>query len=95
MPEPVSWVRMEADGQAVEGPCLVHGFVAGSTLANDWIDVFDGLDVVSGKWFARLRTLQKVTLPVLFPDPVAFVSGVAVALGSASMQVVVLFVQAE
>ena len=70
------WVRVVGDGPVYEGPCLLHSVTFLPITANDYSDIYDGRDAVSGKMFARLISSVVDTLCIYYGDGVPFNQGV-------------------
>lgn len=91
MPEGASWVRIEGDGVAVQGRCLLLGLVFWPDVAADYVDVYDGLDATAGKKFCRVEADVDETIPVQFPAPVEFASGIYVDGIDSAVETTVIF----
>lgn len=70
------WVRIVGDGLVFEGACVIDGILFSPDAANDYVDVYDGHDTVSGKKFCRIKTSVVVTWHFRFPDGVHFDQGI-------------------
>lgn len=49
------WAVVKGDGLVYSGPCLLHNVVFWPDVATDYVDIYDGRDVTSGKKFCRLE----------------------------------------
>jgi len=85
------WVRIVGDGLAYEGPCLLHSVSVLPITANDYADVYDGRDAVSGKMFARLISSVVDTLCIYYGDGVPFDQGIYIDAIDAEVETTVVF----
>jgi len=72
------WVRIEGDGVAYVGPCLVRAIIFWPDANGDYVDIYDGRDATSGKKFCRIESSAQITWHFCFPDGVPFAKGVYV-----------------
>lgn len=70
------WVRVIGDGTVHIGPCLVHSLTFKPVGGNDYVDLYDGRDAVSGKKFARYISAVVVTWAHCFATGVPFDQGI-------------------
>ena len=70
------WVRIIGDGVAFDGACTLDGVLFAPDTANDYVDVYDGIDATAGRKFARIKTSVVVTWQFDFPDGVHFDRGI-------------------
>ena len=95
MPEASGFVRSAGDFLAVEGPCVLDGLIFQPDAEASSANVYDGLDVTSGKMFCRFDTATQTTLPLLFPGGVRFDSGIYVHTNGGTVVTTVLFHNVE
>lgn len=73
---PCAYVRIVGDGRAYQGAAVVCGIVFVPISANDYVDVYDGLDATSGEKVCRIISSTVTTQTVVFLDGVRFNRGV-------------------
>lgn len=93
MPEASGFVRTAGDGCAVEGPCVVTGFVWYCDKNDEQCLIYDGLDAVSGKPFTELIGDGKTTNVIGLGTGVRFDNGVYVDQTTTLDVITVLFRQ--
>jgi len=71
-----TYVRVIGDGRAYQGAAVVYEIVFVPISANDYVDVYDGLDATSGEKVFRIISSAATTLPVGFSDGVRFNHGI-------------------
>lgn len=71
-----SYVRVVGDGRAYQGAAEVCGILFLPISANDYVDVYDGLDVTSGEKVFRVISAAATTLPLSFPEGIRFNHGI-------------------
>jgi len=85
------WARIVGDGMAYDGPCLLHSVNMLPITANDYADVYDGRDAVSGKLFARFISSVVVTWCICYAEGVPFDQGIYVDGKDAEVETTVVF----
>jgi len=73
---PCTYARVCGDGRAYQGAALVKGIVFLPEAANDYVDVYDGLDATSGELVCRIISAVVSTCNFAFADGVRFNHGV-------------------
>jgi len=56
-----TYARIVGDGRAYQGACLVKGIIFMPVSANDYVDVYDGLDATSGEKVMRIISSTVIT----------------------------------
>lgn len=92
---PRNWVRLAADGLAVEGPCLVHTLIFTPNNNDEYADVYDGRDAVAGKLFCRVIMFREETVVVDLGEGVPFDRGVFVDMENVGDAVTIVFTPLE
>lgn len=95
MPEPSGFVRIEGDGLAVEGPCILHGIIFWPDSDADYADIYDGLDATSGKKFCRIESSTSITWSFVFPEGIEFDHGIYVDGIDSAVETTILFHNVE
>ena len=85
------WVRVVGDGLAYQGPCLVHSITFMPVTANDYADIYDGRDAVSGKRFMRVISSVVVTSCMCYASGIPFDQGIYVDGKDAEVETTVVF----
>lgn len=85
------WVRVVGDGLAYQGPCLVHSITFMPVTANDYADIYDGRDAVSGKRFMRVISSVVVTWCMCYASGIPFDQGIYVDGKDAEVETTVVF----
>lgn len=73
---PCTYVRIVGDGRAYQGKALVKGIIFMPITANDYVDVYDGLDATSGELVCRIVSAVVTTWPFCMPFGVWFQRGI-------------------
>lgn len=89
--EGTSWALVKGGGRAYQGRCRLVGIIFWPDVAADYVDIYDGLDVDSGKKFCRVETDTDETVLVNFTHPVEFSSGIYVDGIDSAVQTTVIF----
>jgi len=90
-----NWVRLAADGLAVEGSCLVHTIIFTPNNNDESVDVYDGLDAVAGKLFCHVVMFREETRTIDLGEGVPFDRGVYVAMENVGDAVTIVFTPLE
>jgi len=77
MPEQ-RWVRVAGSGLVYNGPCKIDTIVFSPVTANDYVDIYDGLDATAGKKFCHIVSSVVVTWPFCFHSGLEFDVGIYV-----------------
>ena len=85
------WARVVGDGLAYDGPCLLHAVSFLPITANDYSDIYDGRDAVSGKKFARFISAVVTTLCICYAGGVPFDQGIYIDAIDAEVETTVVF----
>ena len=88
---PKRWVRQLGDGLVYQGACLVYNINLFLNDAGDWVDIYDGLDTESGKFFQRLESAVVLNVPFRCSVGVPFATGIYLDTPDADVSVVVVF----
>lgn len=86
-----NWVRLAADGLAVEGPCLVHTIIFTPNNNDEYAEVYDGRDATAGKLFCRVIMFREETAVVDLGQGVRFDRGVYVGVENLGDAVTIVF----
>lgn len=86
-----AYVRIVGSGRAYQGACLVHGVIANPDTGGDYVDIYDGLDSVSGEVVCRLKTAAKTTVSFILSCGVHFSRGVYVDGKDSAVETTVFF----
>ena len=92
---PRNWVRLAADGLAVEGPCLVHSIIFTPGGSDQYVNVYDGRDATAGKLFAEVIAKSEETRSVSLGQGVRFDRGVYVDVQDPGDAVTIVFTPLE
>ena len=85
------WVRILGDGCVYSGPCRVYMVVLQVEAANDYANIYDGIDPTSGKLFVKLTSAVKVTWALDLNSGVPFVSGIYIDATDSAVATTVVF----
>jgi hypothetical protein len=72
------WERIAGDGMVYDGPCTVRAIIFEPYAANDYVNVYDGRDAISGKLFCQIFTSVKLMQCVDLGAGVEFGRGIYV-----------------
>lgn len=95
MPDGLAWARIAGDGRLVRGRCLVGGFLIYIGNNGNQVKIYDGVSVGQGELFTTVTKTPKDFVPILFPSPVEFSSGVYIDASNSNDVTTVLFEQLE
>lgn len=73
---PASSVLVVGDGQVYDGPCTLRAIIFTPISANDYVDVYDGLDKDSGKKLFRAISAVVVTWCFCFGEGIKMANGI-------------------
>ena len=88
---PCAYVRIVGSGRAYQGNCIVRGIVFSPDTANDYADIYDGLDDVSGERVFRVKTSTLITWNFPFSCGIQFSHGVYVAGIDSAVETTIFF----
>jgi len=88
---PCTYVRVEGDGRAWQGAALVKGIIFLPVTANDYVDVYDGLDTDSGELVCRIISAAVITWNFSFTCGVRFNHGIYLDGIDGEVQTTILF----
>lgn len=73
---PCTYIRVKGSGRAWQGAALVKGIIFLPITANDYVDVYDGLDADSGELVCRIISSTVITWNFVFSCGVRFNHGI-------------------
>ena len=85
------WVRILGDGCVYAGRCKIYMIVLQVDSANDYANVYDGVDVGSGKLFVKLASAVKVTWSLDLNSGVPFANGIYVDATDSTVATTIVF----
>jgi len=85
------WVRQVGDGLVYAGKCIVYNINLWPNDASDWVDIYDGVDSVSGKLFLRMETAVVINREFRCDKGVHFDRGIYLDMTDSDDAVTVVF----
>lgn len=85
-------VRIIGDGVAWQGTCEVKAIILNPDAGNDYADIYDGLDAISGEKFIRVKSADIVTRLLSLGDGIRFDVGIYVDGYDSAVETTVVFV---
>lgn len=73
---PCTYVRIVGDGRVYQGRCLLRGILFLPLSAGEYVDVYDGLDAVSGEKVCRIVPYTNSVHTFYVPCGVVFNHGI-------------------
>lgn len=89
------YVRIVGDGRAHQGAALVKGIIFTPISANDYVDVYDGLDATSGEKVMRIISSTVISWYFGLTCGVRFNRGIYLDGKDDEVETTVLFVPLE
>lgn len=86
------WVRIEGDGPAYSGPCLLTHILFKPDANHDYVDIYDGRDATTGKKFCRLSTANRTIGHINLHPGIRFDLGIYVDGYDAAVETTVVFI---
>jgi hypothetical protein len=86
------WQHVHGDGLVYDGPCIVKAIIFEPVSANDYADIYDGRDAVSGSIFIRAVCSVVLTWSLDLADGVLFGKGIYVDGIDGDVSTVVAFI---